>query len=75
MNLLATQLLDGDYELDCPVCGYPIWVLGAEIVAGVTVTCSCCRSSVQLVDDESSLQTAADELNQLMQRALKGLFE
>src|SRR5829696_1912631 len=53
---LATQLLHGDHEVGCPRCGYPIWIMYAEIVAQTAVRCPCCRIGIWLHDADGSTQ-------------------
>jgi len=43
MSSLATQTLHSDIEVPCPQCGYPLWVLWAEIVVQTAVRCPACR--------------------------------
>jgi DNA-directed RNA polymerase subunit RPC12/RpoP len=71
---LSAQLLRAAYEVDCPECGYPIWVQGAEIVAQTTLRCPCCRLRIRLVDQDGRAQTLGADLERQLDQALKGLF-
>jgi hypothetical protein len=71
---LATQLLHSDLEVDCPQCGYLIWVQYAEVVAQAAVLCPCCRTRIWLSDAEGSVQNAGDVIEQQVNQALKDLF-
>jgi hypothetical protein len=75
VDLLATQMLDSDIEVPCPGCCYPIWVLWAEVVAQASVVCPACRRRVHLVDHEGGMQNAPAEVEQIIRRAVEGLFE
>jgi hypothetical protein len=72
---LATQLLHSDFEVECPECGYPIWVQYAEVGAQAAVLCPCCRTRIWLRDAEGSMQNAGDVIEQQINQALKDLFE
>jgi hypothetical protein len=72
---LATQLLHGDLEVDCPQWEYPIWVQYAEVVAQAAVLCPCCRTRIWLRDAEGSAQNAGDVIEQQINQTLKDLFK
>jgi len=65
LSLLAT-----DTEVPCPVCGYPVWVLLAEVVTQAFVRCPCCRGLIHLLDADGSVQN----LDQTVKQMLKELF-
>jgi hypothetical protein len=69
MESASFDLMGHDMDLPCPRCGYPVWVVLAEVVAGITVICPCCRAAIRLVDQTGSVQVASTQL----QEALKGL--
>jgi uncharacterized Zn finger protein (UPF0148 family) len=71
---LSTQLLDAETEIPCPACGYPLWVLLAEVTAQASVLCPCCRRRVWLRDADGSTQIAADMVQRQIEQALKGMF-
>lgn len=71
---LATQLLGAAMEVDCPTCGYPVWVRYSEVVAQAAVICPCCFTRIWLVDEAGSAQNAGDIIEQRITQALKGLF-
>lgn len=71
---LSTQLLRADVDVDCPVCGFSLWVRMSEIIAQVNVLCPCCRAGIQLVDDRGGLSTTGDAIEALISDSLKGLF-
>ena len=73
MSSLATQMLHSDIEVPCPQCGYPIWVLWAEIVVQTAVRCPACRCQVWLHDAEGGIHNAAAELESAIRQATKGL--
>jgi hypothetical protein len=64
---LSPDLTRHALEVPCPACEYPVWVIWAEIVAGSTVICPCCRVRVRLVDDTGSAQVAAAEIKAAVQ--------
>jgi hypothetical protein len=72
---LGTQFLRSDIDVDCPECGYPIWVRYAEIVVQTAVRCPCCRIQIWLGDAEGGMQTAGDVVEQQIEQALKGLWK
>jgi hypothetical protein len=74
-NSLTTQLLGAETEIPCPACGYPLWVLLAEVAAQASVLCPCCRCRVWLRDADGSTQTAADMIQRHIEQALKEMFE
>lgn len=71
---IGTQILHTDLEVPCPRCEYPVWVRGAEVVAQTTVLCPCCRTRIQLVDDNGSAQNAGDVIERQITETLKRMF-
>lgn len=71
MNSFAGLVYDMDYDVPCPICGYPIWVRLVEVVAQVAVTCPCCRARVWLTDSGGSVQNMGGEID----RALDQMFK
>ncbi|MEU4777483.1 hypothetical protein [Micromonospora sp. NPDC023633] len=69
---LASQILHGDHEIDCPECGYPVWIRLSEVVAQCTVTCPCCRLRLHLLDG-GQMQNLGDTLERQIDRAFEGL--
>lgn len=69
---LASQILHGDHEVDCPECGYPVWIRFSEVIAQCTVTCPCCRLRLHLLDSSGQMQTLGSTLERMLDRALKG---
>jgi hypothetical protein len=54
-----------------------VWVLWAEVIAGVTVICPCCRVRIRLVDESGSAQVAPQRLEEALgelERTLRRLF-
>jgi len=72
---LATQLLHSDLEVDCPECGYPLWIQYAEVVVQAAVLCPCCRVRIWLHDAQGSAQNAGEVIEQQINQALKDLFK
>jgi uncharacterized Zn finger protein (UPF0148 family) len=72
---LTTQLLHSDLEVNCPRCGYPLWVQYAEVVVQSAVLCPCCRVRIWLHDAQGSIQNAGETIEQQINQALKGLFK
>lgn len=70
---LASQILHSDHEVDCPECGYPVWIRFSEVIAQCTVTCPCCRLRLHLIDSDGTMQTLGDTLERQIDQALKGL--
>ena len=70
---VGTQFLHDDLDVDCPECGYPIWIWYAEIVAQVAVWCPCCRIRIWLRDAEGSVQTIGDSIERQIEQALRNL--
>lgn len=68
---LETQMLRGDLEIDCPRCGYNLWVRISEVVAQVRVLCPCCHIGITLVDSRGSFATAG----RTIQSALNKMFQ
>lgn len=56
----------------CPVCGYEIFCLGAEVAAGVYLPCPCCRVRIQLHDSDASMHEAEAEIEAVMRELFKG---
>lgn len=71
---LDSQLLRADFDVECPKCGYPIWFIGAEVVAQASVTCPCCRARTWLRDEGGSFQNAGQVIEQQINDALKDLW-
>lgn len=71
---LASQILHDDHEVDCPQCGYPVWIRFSEVIAQCTVTCPCCRLRLHLVDGGGSMQMLGDTLERQIDRAVKDIF-
>ncbi|MDG4795394.1 hypothetical protein [Micromonospora sp. WMMD1082] len=71
---LASQILHGDHEIDCPECGYQVWIRLSEVIAQCTVTCPCCRLQLRLLDVGGKMQTLGDTLDRQINRAVKGIF-
>jgi DNA-directed RNA polymerase subunit RPC12/RpoP len=71
---LSAQILHSDLEIDCPDCGYPIWVLWSEIVAQTTIRCPCCRVRIRLVDRDGDAQNLGANLDRQINDLLKGMF-
>jgi hypothetical protein len=69
------HLLGLDLDVDCPDCGYPIWVRGSEVFTGCTVLCPCCRQSIRLEDANGGLRNAARSFDRQVEQAMKGIFE
>jgi hypothetical protein len=69
----AIDLRDLELSVPCPVCGYEIYCLGAEVAAGVYLPCSCCRARVRLHDADASIHEAEAEIEAAMRNLLKGL--
>jgi ribosomal protein S27E len=72
---LGEQFLRGDLDVDCPACGYPVWVLYSEIVAQTAVLCPCCRDRIWLRDAAGSAQTAGDVVEGQIEQMLKELWK
>ena len=66
---LSRDVMRHTLDVPCPRCDYRVWVIYAEIVAGSTVICPCCRVGIRLVDQTGSVQVAAAR----MQEAIQGL--
>jgi len=71
---LSTQLLGVETEIPCPGCGYPLWVLLAEVTAQALVLCPCCRRRVWLRDADGSTQIAGDMIQRQIEQAFKGML-
>jgi hypothetical protein len=69
MASLSREVMMHTFDVPCPVCGYLVWVIMAEIVSGSMVICPCCRTGIRLVDETGSVQVAATA----MQEALDSL--
>jgi hypothetical protein len=67
---LATQFLRGDLDVDCPTCGYSLWVRWSEVVAQTTVLCPCCRIRIRLLDDRGGMQTAGEVLERMLGKGM-----
>lgn len=64
-------------DVPCPVCQYPVWVILAEVAAGITVVCPCCRGTIRLVDSTGSVQAAPAIVQHALEDLagqLKGMF-
>jgi len=68
-------MLHCDLDVDCPACGYLIWVTGAEVVVQAALLCPCCRTRIWLRDAEGSMQNAGRVIEQQITEALKGLWQ
>lgn len=73
-------MTDG-FDVDCPECGYPVWIRRSEVAAQVTVLCYCCRVRIRLVNPDGSAATVERQIEREVQkvedefaRMLKGLF-
>jgi hypothetical protein len=55
-------LLREALDVECPKCGYPVWIQMVDVVAGCFVRCPACRGLIQLVDDRGSVATAYDDI-------------
>ena len=69
MASFSREFMSHTLDLPCPVCGYLVWVIMAEIVSGSMVICPCCRVGIRLVDQTGSVQVAAAQ----MQAAVEAL--
>jgi len=69
MASLSREFMTHTLDVPCPVCGYLVWVIMAEIVSGSMVICPCCRVGIRLVDQTGSIQVAAAQ----MQAAIEAL--
>lgn len=74
MNDLTTQLLHADAEVDCPRCGFPVWLRLSEVIVQGTVLCRCCRLMIRLVDDRGNVATAGDSIQSHMEQVMKETF-
>lgn len=72
MTSIETQILHADLDLDCPGCGFTVWVRSSEVVAQCTVICPCCRVRVRLVNDRGSVTTAARNIEAAARNLFKG---
>jgi DNA-directed RNA polymerase subunit RPC12/RpoP len=71
---LAEQFIHSDLETDCPVCGYGVWIMYAEIVAQAAIRCPCCRTRIWFRDSEGSAQTAGAVIERQIEDLLKDLW-
>lgn len=71
---LAEQFIHSDLEIECPVCGYRVWITYAEIVAQTEIRCPCCRTRVWLRDSEGSAQTAGSLIERQIEDLLRNLW-
>lgn len=71
--MVRIDLDDLQVELNCPVCGYPIFVLGSEVATQVHVRCPCCRTLIRLVDQDGSMHTAARDIESALKDMLRTL--
>jgi hypothetical protein len=72
------DLMGHPMEVPCPRCGYPVWVVLAEVAAGITVICPCCRVQIRLVDATGSVQVANAQVQEALDdlaKTLKGMFQ
>jgi hypothetical protein len=65
----SLDLMGHPMGVPCPQCEYLVWVVLAEVVAGITVICPCCRVQIRLVDATGSVQV----VNAQVQEALDDL--
>jgi hypothetical protein len=75
------RVADLDFDVDCPACGYPVWVRRSELAVQATVLCPCCRCRIRLVNPDGSAQTIDRQIDRMVEnieneldRILKGLF-
>lgn len=64
-------------DVPCPGCGYSVWVVLAEVAAGITIICPCCRVQIRLVDETGSVQAMNAQVQDVLDdpaRTLKGIF-
>ena len=50
----------------------------AEVAAGITVICPCCRTGIRLVDETGSVQVANAQVQEALDdlaETLKGMFQ
>jgi hypothetical protein len=73
-DALDTRLLHADLEIDCPGCEYPIWVMGAEVIAQAAVTCPCCRTRVWMIDADGGFQNAGRDIERHIEEAVEDLW-
>ena len=74
LDTSAVGFGDFDIDVDCPECGYPMWVRRFEVVAQVGVLCPCCRTTVQLIDDRGSTRGLDREVEREVQGLLDEIF-
>jgi hypothetical protein len=76
---LGSELFLGDLEQPCPECGIDIWLRYSEVMAGVPVRCSCCRTLVRFVSDDGSASTVVNEvdarINQMIECDLDAMLD
>jgi hypothetical protein len=68
MESLSGEIIRHPIEVPCPSCSYPVWVVWAEIAAGVSVICPCCRVQIRLVDQTGSVQVAPNQVREALQK-------
>jgi hypothetical protein len=66
MESAGLDLMGHDMDVPCPRCGYPVWVVLAEVAAGITVTCPCCRVAIRLVDQTGSVQVVSTQVREAL---------
>lgn len=71
---LEARFLHVDLEVECPGCEYPIWVMGAEIIAQAALTCPCCRTRVWMIDADGSFQNADRDIERHIEKAVEELW-
>jgi uncharacterized Zn finger protein (UPF0148 family) len=72
------DLMGHPMDVPCPRCGYPVWVVLAEVAAGITVICPCCRTGIRLVDETGSVQVVNAQVQEALHdlaETLKGMFQ
>ena len=76
MESLSHEMTRQPIDIFCPSCGYSVWVVWAEVAAGVSVMCPCCHVRIRLVDESGSVQTAPERVQaalQSLETALRGI--
>jgi hypothetical protein len=78
MDSSGLDLMGHPMDVPCPRCAYPVWVVLAEVVAGITVICPCCRVQIRLVDETGSVQVVNAQVQEALDdlaKTLKGMFQ
>jgi hypothetical protein len=76
MESLSREIMRQTVDMACPSCGYSVWIVWAEVAAGVSVMCPCCHVRIRLIDETGSVQTApgrVQEALQSLETALRGM--